>query len=200
MGKRHLTPREIIAQCKVVARERRMTDRAAWTAMGIICAYAIMQKEGFKGKRISFVASRVNEMEAEWQKGNIDLKAISKKLFDKAGWTVEWQDYTEKDITARKGTYKYWLDLKQIEPQNAINEYATRYMLFFFTSLMEKYGFGKERLTRIEDYMWELLLKYQTDKDEINTWIRALYEEAGVVMEMPVDPLTQTVGSVMTGM
>lgn len=57
MGKRHLTPREIIAQCKVVARERRMTDRAAWTAMGIICAYAIMQKEGFKGKRISFVAS-----------------------------------------------------------------------------------------------------------------------------------------------
>lgn len=73
-------------------------------------------------------------------------------------------------------------------------------MLFFFTALAEEYGFGKERLTRVEEYMQELLLRYQTDKNEVHTWIRALYEEAGVVMEMPVDPLTQTVGSVMTGM
>ena len=200
MGKRHLTPREIIAQCNMIARESRMAERAPWTAMGIMCSFVIMRKEGFKGKRISCIANRINDMEAEWQKGNVDLKAISKKLFDKAGWTVEWQEYTEKDITARKGTYKYWLDKKQIAPQNTINEQATRYMLFFFTALAEEYGFGKERLTRVEEYMQELLLRYQTDKNEVHTWIRALYEEAGVVMEMPVDPLTQTVGSVMTGM
>ena len=92
MGKRHLTPREIIAQCNMIARESRMAERAPWTAMGIMCSFVIMRKEGFKGKRISCIANRVNEMEAEWQKGNVDLKEISKKLFDKAGWTVEWQE------------------------------------------------------------------------------------------------------------
>lgn len=72
-------------------------------------------------------------------------------------------------------------------------------MLFFFTALMDEYGFGKDRLTRVQDYMNELLLEYQQDKTTVQSWKKALFEEAGVVMEMPVDPLTQTRGSMMTG-
>lgn len=53
MGKRHLTPAEIKDQCKRIARESRMADRTPWTAMGIICSYVIMRREGFKGQRIS---------------------------------------------------------------------------------------------------------------------------------------------------
>ena len=49
MGKRHLTPAEIKDQCKRIARESRMADRTPWTAMGIICSYVIMRREGFKG-------------------------------------------------------------------------------------------------------------------------------------------------------
>lgn len=80
-----------------------------------------------------------------------------------------------------------------------IKEQATRYMLFFFTALMDEYGFGKDRLTRVEEYMNELLLSYQQDKTTVREWSHALLTEAGVVMEPPVDPLTQTVGSIMTG-
>ena len=199
MGKRHLTPQEIIAQCKAVARESRMADRTPWTAMGIMCAYVVMKSEGFKGQRIMKLTNRINEMEAEWDNGGIDLKAISDRLMEKAGWTIEYQAYTEADITAKKGSYKYWIDQKQIAPQNTINEQATRYMLFFFTALIDEYGFGKERLTRVEEYMNGLLLKYQKDKTTVHEWKKALLEEAGVVMEMPVDPLTQTSGSMMTG-
>lgn len=200
MGKkRHLTPAEIKEQCKRIARESRMADRTPWTAMGIMLSYVIMRKEGFKGQRISRIANKVNEMEADWADGKIDLKEISKRLYDKADWTIEYKAYTVDDITARKGSYQYWLDSKQIAPQNSINEQATRYMLFLFTALMDEYGFGKDRLTRVEEYMNELLLQYQEDKTTVREWSRALLAEVGVVMEPPVDPLTQTAGSIMTG-
>ena len=197
--KRHLTPQEIIAQCKAVARESRMADRTPWTAMGILCAYVIMKKEGFKGQRILRITNKVNELEELWSGGKISLEDVSKRLYEKAEWTIEYQAYTEADITAKKGSYQYWLDSKQIAPQNAINEQATRYMLFLFTALMEEYGFGKDRLTRVEQYMNELLRDYQRDKTTVHSWKKALYEDAGVVMEMPIDPLTQTTGSIMTG-
>ena len=198
MKRRHLTPQEIMAQCNAIAREKRMADRTPWTAMGIMCSYVIMKVEGFKGKRIVRITDRINEMEERWSNGKVDLKEISNTLYEKADWTIEHKAYTEADITAKKGTYQYWLDSKQIDPQNTINEQATRYMLFFFTALMEEYGFGKERLTRVEEYMNNLLIDYQQDKTTVRGWSKALLEEAGIVMEMPIDPLTQTRGSLMT--
>lgn len=199
MGKRHLTPKEICAQCKAIARESRMAERTPWTAMGIMCSYVIMKCEGFKGQRILRIANKVNDMECLWSDGKIDLKEVSKRLYDKADWTIEHKTYSEADITAKKGSYRYWLDSVQITPQNTINEQATRYMLFFFTALMDEYGFGKERLTRVEEYLNKLLLDYQTDKTTVKGWSKALIQDAGVVMEMPIDPLTQTRGSLMTG-
>lgn len=199
MGKRHLTPAEIKAQCKRVARESRMADRTPWTAMGIICGYVIMRREGFKGQRIATLTNKVNEMEMLWSDGKINLTEVSNRLMDKAGWSIEFKAYTDADIKSKKGSYQYWIDQKQIAPQNTINEQATRYMLFFFTALMDEYGYGKDRLTRVEEYMNELLLSYQQDKTTVEEWRNALFTEAGVIIEPPVDPLTQTVGSMMTG-
>jgi hypothetical protein len=197
--RRHLTPQEICAQCKAVARESRMAERSPWSAMAILCAYVIMKTEGFKGQRISKIANKVNEIEAQWSDGKIDLAAVSKRLYDKADWTVEYKEYTEEEITAKKGSYRYWIDSRQLGPQNTINEIAVRYMLFFFTTLMDEYGFGKERLTRSEEYMHKLLEDYQQDKTTVHQWKKALFDDAGIVMEMPIDPLTQREGSVMTG-
>ena len=199
MGKRHLTPKEIIAQCNAIARESRMAERTPWTAMGIMCAYVIMKCESFKTKRILNITSKINEFEEQWSNGKVDLKKISERLYEKAEWTIEYKAYSESDITAKKGSYRYWLDSVQIAPQNTINEQATRYMLFFFTVLMEEYGFGKDRLTRVEEYMNNLLRDYQKDKTTVSEWSRELFNETGIVMEMPIDPLTQTRGSVMTG-
>lgn len=72
-------------------------------------------------------------------------------------------------------------------------------MLFFFNALMEEYGFGKERLTRVKEYMLNLLSEYQENKECVKKWSKELYQDAGVLVEMPVDPLTQTAGSIMTG-
>lgn len=199
MGRRHLTPKEIIEQCKAVDRKSRMADRAPWSAMSVMCAYSIMESEGFKGQRISKIANKINEMEADWNDGKIDLQVLSNRLNEKAGWTVSYQPYEESDITVKKGTYQYWLYSRQLNPQNIINEQATRYILFFYITLIDEYGFGKERLTRVYQFMIERLLAYQNDKTIVHGWKDALYEKTGIVMEMPVDPLTNTRGSIMTG-
>lgn len=197
--KRHLTPYEIKEQCKAIAREKRMADRSPWSAMSIICPYVVLKSEGFKGKRISKLINKITEYEEEWMQGNVNLDDLREKLNLKAEWTLSFNQWTEDDITARKGSYRYWLDKVQLDPQNRINQNAERYMLFFFISLIEEFGYGKERLTRVEEYMNQLLLDYQQDKTTVREWRMALYEEAKVDIEMPVDPLTQTSGSIMTG-
>lgn len=199
MGRRHLTPEEIKAQCNQIAREKRMADRSPWSAMSIICPYVVMKSEGFKGQRISKLIGKITEYEEKWSDGEVDLEEFRKRLKLKAEWTLEFNQWTEADITARKGSYNYWLDKVQLEPQNRINQNAERYMLFFFISLMEEFGYGKDRLTRVEEYMNTLLLDYQNNKTSISEWKTALFEEAGIVIEMPVDPLTQKSGSIMTG-
>jgi len=158
----------------------------------------IMRVEGFKGKRIANVTSKINEMEELWSNGNIDLKNIQQKLQDKADWSITGIVYKEEDIKSRKGSFMYWLDCRQIDAQNIMNEQAARYLLFFYSTLMEEYGFGKERLTRVQEYMDSILPEYQVDKRVISKWRKALYDEAGIEMELPVDPLTQTSGSFMT--
>ena len=199
MGRRHLTPAEIKAQCNQIAREKRMADRSPWSAMSIICPYVVMKSEGFKGQRISKLIGKITDYEEKWSNGEIDLEEFRERLKLKAEWTLEFNQWTETDITARKGSYNYWLDKIQLEPQNRINQNAERYMLFFFISLMEEFRYGKDRLTRVEEYMNTLLLDYQQNKTSISEWKTALFEEAGIVIEMPVDPLTQKSGSIMTG-
>ena len=199
MGRRHLTPAEIKAQCNQIAREKRMADRSPWSAMSIICPYVVMKSEGFKGQRISKLIGKITDYEEKWANGEIDLEEFRERLKLKAEWTLEFNQWTEADITARKGSYNYWLDKVQLEPQNRINQNAERYMLFFFITLKEEFGYGKDRLTRVEEYMNTLLLDYQQNKTSISEWKTALFEEARIVIEMPVDPLTQKSGSIMTG-
>lgn len=198
-GRRHLTPYEIKEHCKSIAREKRMADRTPWTITAIVSAYVLMQQEGFKGKRIAHVTGKINELEEKWTEGSIKLEDIQQRLQNKADWSIVGNVYKEDDIKARKGSFMYWLDSKQIEAQNVMNEQAARYLLFFYNTLMEEYGYGKERLTRIQNYMDSILPEYQVDKSVLTKWRKALLDEAGVVMELPVDPLTQTSGSIMTG-
>lgn len=199
MSKRHLTPKEIMEQCKLVARERRMCERSSWTAMGIITGYALMTSEGFKGQRLKRIADYVENREKEYQSGKITIEEMTKRLMDKAEWSIAYEPYTEADIKAKKGSYQYWLDKRQIEPQNAINRSATRYLLFMYAALMDEYGYGKERLTRVQKEIDKHLLDYQQDRVSVNQWKKALLEDAGIYYEAPIDPLAQTSGSMMAG-
>lgn len=196
--KRHYTPQQIIAQCNAIAREKRMAVRSPWTAMAIVCGYSMLKSEGFKAKRIAAVCTKVNEYEDLWREGLLTVEQVQSDLMEKAEWSVEYKEYTEADITAKKGSFKYWIDSIQIEPQNTINETATRYMLFFFRALNEMHGYGKDRLTRVKDVMNQSVEEYQKNKEALQRWKIDLLN-AGIYFENPIDPLTQEKGSMMCG-
>lgn len=200
MGKRHLSRQELITACKQVARERRMAEVSPWTAMSIICGYTMLQAKDFKGKRIHNVSKAVDEYERRWLLGEIDLSAMSRKLIDDyAGFSVEYVPYTEADIRYKKGTFDYWLDAKQIPAQNTINEFATRYLIFWFTSLAEMYGYREKRLTDIYEEFKKHMELYKVDKVSIRDWQKALLDDAGIWFALPEDPLDGSKGSIMTG-
>ena len=199
MGRRHLTPQEIMAQCKQVARESRMADRTPGTAMGIICGYTLLKSEGFKAQRIVRITDAIARYEEQWRNGEITVDEMSKRLMDKADWSIEYKEYTEADIRWKKGSYNYWLDKKQLEPQNMINRLATRYMIFMFCALIDEYGYGKDRLTRVQSFILQMLEEYRQDKATVSGWSKAILDETGVVFRLPEDPVTHTVGSMMTG-
>ena len=167
--------------------------------MGIICGYALYKSEGFKGQKISKVTGKVAEYEQKWQTGEVTLESLSDRLKAKADWTVDYKKYTEEDIYYRKGTYNHWIDKVQLKAQNTINEQSTRYMIFMFNVLMDEYGYGKERLTRVQKFMMDMLGDYRLSKHTVITWRKILLEEAGIVFEQPIDPLYQKEGSWMTG-
>lgn len=168
--------------------------------MSIICGYALLRSEGYKGKRIHKVSQNVDAMERQYLEGNLDVLALADKNVQTFGIGVEYSPYTEKDIKFRKGTYNYWLDYKQMEAQNVINEFASRYLNMFFWSMHEMHGFGEKRMGRLYDELQKHLELYRVDKVTLRDWQKALYEDAGIWFALPEDPLTKTKGSIMTGM
>lgn len=200
MGKkRHLTKREIIERCKAVAREKRMVDRTPWTIMSALCSFCIMEAENYKRQRMIRIINKVNELEEQWNSGLLDLKDISDVLFSKANMKIASDSYKEEDIKWKKGSFDHWLDSRQIETQNEMNMQASRYMMFFYYTLITEFGFGEKRISRVDELVEKNMKIYQRDKNIITDWKKSLKENAGLAIEMPVDPLTHTSGSLMTG-
>jgi hypothetical protein len=197
--KRHKTPDEIKAELAFLAREKRMANITPWTAVGIMFGYVLLQSEGFKAKRIFKIIQDIDRYNDGWHSGTVNVEELSQRLMDKAEWSIEYEDYTEADIMHRKGSYEYFLDEKQISAMNMINQISTRYLIFGYVALMDEYGYGKERLTRVQKCMNDLLLQYQENRTNIEIWKKELLENAGIAFEMPRDENTSTIGSTITG-
>lgn len=194
-SRRHFNKDEIIAMCTQVARETRMADRTPYTAMPIICLYTMLESEGWKQTRLANLANKINEYKAKYDTGEIDKEYLENRLKEKVDFMVGYEEYTLEDVTS-KTKFMRWLDEKQIAPQNRINELSTEYMLLFFNALMDC-GFGKERVNRVQTAMFDVLNRYVENKLLLRD-IRQKLLDAGIFVEQPVDPLTQTVGSSLT--
>jgi hypothetical protein len=179
-----------------------MAERTPWTVMNIICPYTLLKSEGYKGVRIAKILSKIEEYERMWTNGEINLDELEKRVCEKADGNSDsftYTVYTEADITKKKGTYDYWLDSRYIGAQNIMNQEAARYLVFFYNALIDLEGFGKKRIKRVEEKMNSLMSEYEFNRFHLSMWEKELEEEAGLAIEMPIDPLTQTQGSIMTG-
>ena len=84
-----------------------MCERTPWTAMGIICGYVLLKSEGFKAQRIVRIANAIDEMERRFDNAELTTEEVSQRLMDKAEWSVKYDEYTEADIRAKKGSFEY---------------------------------------------------------------------------------------------
>lgn len=142
----------------------------------------------------------VDDYENKYAEGKIDLKAMSDKLKDDYwGKSVEYIPYTEKDITVKKNTFDWLIDSKEIVLMNRINDFASRYMIFFFTALAEKHGYREERIEAVYQEMVKHLNIYQCDKTTVAEWRKELMDYVGIVFENPTDPNDGTKGSFLMG-
>ena len=186
---RHLTREEIIKNCAKVAREKRIANRSAWTAMGNMCGYSMLKSEKFSGQKIAKICSKIDVLEEEYSNNKIDLKKVSDDLMKKADWTIEYIPYEEKDAYGKKGSFEKYFNRESNNACNIVNEYCSRYLLFFFKVLIDDYGFGKIRLTRVKDYLNMIREAYANDNSELKKWKNELLDEAGLVYENPIDPI-----------
>lgn len=189
---RHFTREEILNQCNAVARQRRTSDRSPWTALSIVTSYALMTSEGFRGQRIQSIHSPVSELFSKYSSGDINIDEYSAKLKDKVGWTVECEKYTQADVRGKKGSYIEWINAKQLDPVNSINEQSTAFLILFFNELMN-IGYGEKRLSRVRDKVNELFKLYSDDMSGklVSKWRQELIDVAGIAFEDPKDPMKQ---------
>lgn len=200
MGKKRRTKAEILSACNQLARETRMAERTTNTSMQIICSYALWKSKNFGAKRLHDVILLVDEYENKYMEGKIDLKEMSNKLKDEYwGKSVEYIPYTEKDITVKKNSFDYLIDSKEIVLMNRINDFASRYMIFFFTALAEKHGYREGRIESVYKEMMKHLELYQYDKTTVAEWRKELMDYVGIVFENPLDPTDGTRGSFLMG-
>lgn len=190
MARRHLTPKEIAAKCNAIARQRRIATRSPWTALSIVSAYALHTTEKFQGKKLQSIVNDVTEKYNHLYDGDYDIEDYSKRLMDKAGWTIQYEKFSEKDIHAKKGSIDYFFLERQIDPCNDINELSTAYLLLLFNRLIDM-GYGEKRLTRIKDLINTMFADYQEGRVDIDHWEKVLADEAGIAFGRPIDPITE---------
>ena len=152
--------------------------------------------ETAKQTRLANFNKAIQEKLDAVENGTADVGKMNEELFNKTGFPLTYNEYTEEDITFKKGTFDYWITERQLYPQNEINKHSLNYMVCWFACLMDM-GYGKTRLQRVQDFFDKLLEDYRVDK----TSVRAMHSELiaeGIYVEQPIDPLTRKSGSMMT--
>lgn len=193
---KHMSKDELIREMNMIAKESRMATNSPWTAMGVLCCYTMMVFDGWKSKRLQNLMASINGYEDRWQRYEIDLEPYQERLMSVAGWKVEQVDYTEADISAKKGTFSYAIDKFQINAQNEINRTATRFLTWFYNVLIDN-GYGEKRLEKVLNAIDEQINRYRAEKHLVAEWQTELLDSAGLVFEQPIDPKTKSRGSVL---
>ena len=165
------------------------SNKSTFTGMVTVCNYTLWKNEGWYQKKLADYNAAFAVYETKIDNGELTLKELQDRLWDKADFSVEYVEFTEKDIHSRKNSFMYGIEKQVMEANNIINELSARYFLMHFNVLMDM-GYGKKRLERNKDQINELLNTITSDEEDkskkrIMDLHKELYEEAGIYIEMP---------------
>ena len=186
MKRRPLTKNEILAKTKQLQMLKQSSYRSPFTGMSVLCNYTLWHDEKWYQKKLGEYNNAVAEYDRKLDAEETTLEEMSKRLWDKAEFTVEWVEFSEKDITvSKKDKFMYSVEKQIIGYNNVINQMSTRYFLIHFNVLMDM-GYGKKRLERNKDLINDNLRNIHTDDGtRIMDLRKELIEKAGIEIEMP---------------
>ena len=186
MKRKHLTKDQILAIAREAQLLKNSSIRSPFTGMATLCNYVLWKDEKWYQKKLAAYNQAVAEYDQRLDAGEVTLKELSDRLWNKTDFTVEYTEYTEKDIHVNpKFKFLYEMEKNTIECNNTINEMSTRYLLIHFNVLMDL-GYGKIRLERNKDYVNARLRTVTVVKGErIMDLHRELVDGAGIYIEMP---------------
>lgn len=179
---KHLTKTEILEQLKYTANIRKKASGAPFTGMAILGNYILWKTEGWYQKHLA----EYNERVKEYYDMDIDIKALSKRLYDAADFAVEVKYHKVQDNQCKKSQrYRQIMEQKLMDAEDEINRCSQKYLLIHFNALMDM-GYGKKRLNRVKDAMNKKLNDIEDPMGEDAMKMRQeLIDEMGIYIEMP---------------
>ena len=160
------------------------SESTAFTGIATLCNYVLWHDEKWSQNKLIEYHTAVTEYDRKFYDGEITIEQMSKRLWDKAGFTIEYVPQAEEDTYLKN---KFFRDMEQrtIKAGNIINEMSQQYLLIYFNVLMDS-GYGKKRLNRVKDNLnkWLDITSKDTGK-KIMDLHRELVDKVGIYVEMP---------------
>lgn len=179
--RKHYTKDELLRQLKQTANVVKKASSAPFTGMAILANYTLWKTERWGQTRLAEYNKRV----AEYYAGEIDEKALSDRLMEKADFTVQSVQHTAGDNCQKKTRqYRWFMEQKLIDAEDEINRSSAQYFLICFNALMDM-GYGNKRLNRVKDAINEKLKENEKEDAMALRMRQELIDNLGILIEMP---------------
>lgn len=149
--KRHKTKAELLRELNHAARYRRNAYSASYSGLSIHMAHILIFRERWTPMQVKKLLDAIT---AGLDDESFNIEAANARMKEKTGL---WFDVVEhrKDGKARK-TYRNMISSKISEAEDEIVVYSRKWCLLAYSYMMDN-GFGKKRITRINDAMMQSL-------------------------------------------
>lgn len=183
MKKIHRTRAELLRELNYTAKCRRNSYSASFSGLSVYLTHILVFKEKWRPGQIQKLYQAITEGLAD---DAFDIDAANARLKEKTGLAFEVVRHEDSDIhISRNKKYRYMIVQKLNEAEDEICTYCMRWCLIAYSYLMDN-GFGKKRITRINDALKECLEK--SESGVVDAKVAVMRQElidAGYIIEMP---------------
>lgn len=159
MKKIHRTRAELLRELNYTAKCRRNSYSASFSGLSVYLTHILVFQEKWRPGQIQKLYQAITDGLAD---DAFDIDTANARLKEKTGVAFEVVRHEDSDIhISKKKKYRYMIVQKLNEAEDEICTYCMRWCLIAYSYLMDN-GFGKKRITRINDALKECLEKSES--------------------------------------
>ena len=179
----HKTRAELLRELNYTAKCRRNSYSASFSGLSVYLTHILVFQEKWMPGQIQKLYQAITDGLAD---DAFDIDAANVRLKEKTGLAFEVVRHEDSDIhVSRNKKYRYMIVQKLNEAEDEICTYCMRWCLIAYSYLMDN-GFGKKRITRINDALKECLEKSESGVVDAKVAVmRQDLIDAGYIIEMP---------------